>query len=34
VVGFERTTSSMLVSAADHFVNLEDKPNDFLIKSK
>ena len=34
VVGFERTTSSMLTSSADAFSNLEDAPDKFLIKSK
>jgi len=34
VVGFERTTSSMLTSSADAFGNLEDAPDKFLIKSK
>ncbi|MFH1566129.1 MAG: NYN domain-containing protein [bacterium] len=34
IVGFERTTSSMLVNSADAFSNLEKEPEKFLIKSK
>jgi len=33
VIGFERTTSSLLINAADAFYNLEIKPELFLIKS-
>ena len=33
VVGFGRTTSSLLINACDDFYNLEEKPDAFLIRS-